>query len=137
MPKVFTSDKQKIGLIGEDSVCNFLEKEGFDILERNYTRKWGEIDIIAKKDGKIYFCEVKSTSVTHETPSASRGQAGEYRPEDNMHPWKIKRLSRTIQTYLLERNIPDNADWQFDVLAVFLDMENRTAKIRRVENVIL
>ena len=131
MPKVFTSDKQKIGEEGENVACNYLVKEGFIITERNYTKKWGEIDVIGKKDDKLYFFEVKSTSVTHVT------NLDDYRPEDNMHPWKIKRLSRTIQTYLLERDVSENMDWQFDVLVVFLNLEKRTGKVRRIENVIL
>ena len=125
MPKVFTSEKQKIGEIGEDIACTFLIKQGFIILERNYTKKWGEMDIVGRKDNKIYFFEVKSTSIEN------------YRPEDNMHPWKVKRLSRTIQTYLLERKIPKNMDWQFDLLAVFLNFGKREAKVKRIENVIL
>jgi len=125
MPKVFTSEKQKIGEIGEDIACTFLIKQGFIILERNYTKKWGEMDIVGRKDNKIYFFEVKSTSIEN------------YRPEDNMHPWKVKRLSRTIQTYLLERKIPENTDWQFDLLAVFLNFGKREAKVKRIENVIL
>ena len=141
MPKVFTSDKQKIGQLGEDIACMFLMKHGYNILERNYTKKWGEIDIIGRKDDKIYFFEVKSTSVSP-VPEEARALAGEtqndsYRPEDNMHPWKIKRLSRTIQTFLLDRNVPENMDWQFDVLAVFLNLEKRTGQVRRIENVIL
>jgi putative endonuclease len=131
MPKVFTSEKQKIGEAGEDIACEFLMKQGFSISERNYTKKLGEIDIIGNKEGRLYFFEVKSTSV-----SGEKNLDG-YRPEDNMHPWKIKRLSRTIQTYLLERSVSDNMDWQFDVLVVFLNLEKRTAKVRRIENVIL
>ncbi len=46
--KVFTSDKQKIGEIGEAVVCTFLMKHGHEILERNYTKKWGEIDIVTR-----------------------------------------------------------------------------------------
>lgn len=145
MPKVFTSENQKIGQFGEDIACNFLINKGFSILERNYTKKWGEIDIIGSKDGKLYFFEVKGKSVPyetlnqviHETDSIGSPQGDAYRPEDNMHPWKIRRLSRTIQTYLLERKVPENMYWQFDVLAVFLNMEKRVAKVRRIENVIL
>src|SRR3990170_6254294 len=145
MPKIFTSDKQKIGQSGEDIACEFLMKQGFAMLERNYTKKWGEIDIVGKKDGKLYFFEVKSTSVSG-LPAKALASAGEtpnmvphetYRPEDNMHPWKIKRLSRTIQTYLLERKVPENMDWQFDLLAVFMNLEKRTAIVKRIGNVIL
>ena len=51
--KKFTSKSQKIGELGEDLACKFLMKHEFIISERNYTRKWGEIDIIAEKDNKI------------------------------------------------------------------------------------
>lgn len=137
MPKVFTSDKQKIGEEGENVASNYLEKQGFVVLERNYTKKWGEIDIVGSKDNKLYFFEVKSTSVAHETIPGGSRETGEYRPEDNMHPWKLRRLSRTIQTYLLEKHVPESMDWQFDVLIVYLNLEKRTATVRREENIIL
>ena len=60
--KNFTSNSQKIGQLGEDIACKFLMKHGFSILERNYTKKWGEIDVIAEKGKKLYFVEVKSVS---------------------------------------------------------------------------
>ena len=90
-------------------------KHGFDILDRNYTKKWGEIDIVAEKDGKLYFIEVKS--VAH-LPAEAEAKEGETRPEDNMHPWKLKRLSRIIQTYLLSKR-HDEPEWQVDLLVFF------------------
>jgi len=143
MPKVFTSKTQKIGEIGENIAVKFLVKHGFLILNRNYTKKWGEIDIIAEKTNKLYFIEVKSVAFTdveiltdrHE--SVSPGTYDEYRPEDNMHPWKLKRLSRTIQTYLLSEKIPDEKEWQVDLLVVFFDIKNKKAKIKLVSNIIL
>lgn len=126
MPKVFTSTKQKIGEIGENIAVKFLVKHGFLVIERNYTKKWGEIDIIAEKDSKLYFVEVKS--VTHETT--------DNRPEDNMHPWKLKRLARVIQTYLLSKKL-DGREWQVDLLVVFLNLKDKTAKIKVVSNIIL
>jgi len=135
MPKVFTSETQKTGEIGENIAVRFLVKHGFSILDQNYTKKWGEIDIIAKKDDKLYFVEVKSVSkfnldnVTHET-------LDQYHPEDNMHPWKLKRMARTIQTYLLSKKL-DEEDWQVDLLVVFLDLKNKKAKIKVVSDIIL
>lgn len=49
-----------IGRRGEDSACSFLIENGFDIILRNYHFKHFEIDIIAKKDCCLHFCEVKS-----------------------------------------------------------------------------
>ena len=136
MPKIFTSKSQKIGEIGENIAVKFLMKHGFFIIERNYTKKSGEIDVIAEKEGKLYFIEVKSVAretlenVIHET-------LNNYRPEDNMHPWKLKRLSRTIQTYLLSEKIPDEKEWQVDLLVVYLDIKNKKARVKVVKDIIL
>lgn len=130
MPKVFTSQTQKTGEIGEHLAVRFLENKNFSIVERNYTRKWGEIDIIAKKGSLIHFIEVKSKSVLGFDKNIDS-----YKPEDNMHPWKVKRLSRTIQTYLAENNI--KGDWQFDLIVVYIDQESNQAKIKFMEDIIL
>ena len=142
MPKVFTSKTQKTGEIGENIAVKFLVKHGYSIIERNYTKKWGEIDIIAKKQGKLYFIEVKSVSritlegVTRET-SQNGGSKDDYKPEDNMHPWKLKRLSRTIQTYLVSNKVSEDTEWQVNLLVVYLDLDNKKAKIKVVEDIIL
>jgi putative endonuclease len=133
MPKVFTSNTQKTGEIGENIAAKFLMKHGFSILDRNYTKKWGEIDIVAEKACRLYFIEVKS--VSRET--LSNETLNSYRPEDNMHPWKLKRLSRTIQTYLLSEKVSDEKEWQVDLLVVFLDTKNKKAKIKVVSDIIL
>lgn len=135
MPKVFTSKTQKIGEIGENIAVKFLMKQGFAILDRNYTKKWGEIDIIAKKDDKIYFIEVKS--VSRNLIKVSQETLDSYKPEDNMHPWKLKRMSRTIQTYLLAHKEYDDYEWQIDLLVVFLDLIDKKARIKRIEDIIL
>jgi len=135
MPKVFTSKTQKIGEIGENIAIRFLMKHNFSILDRNYTKKWGEIDIIAEKGNKLYFIEVKSISIN--LINVSCETLDEYRPEDNMHPWKMKRMARTIQTYLLSKKVPDEKEWQVDLLVIFLDLKDKKAKIKVVENIIL
>lgn len=137
--KNFTSSTQKIGELGEDVACKYLTKKGFSILERNYTKKWGEIDIIAQKDNILYFIEVKSKSVSSLdfiVQKINEPNNDVSRPEDNMHPWKLKRLSRTIQTYLIHNRI-GNRTWQFDLLIVYLDLELRRARVRKIENIIL
>lgn len=131
--KKFTSKTQKLGELGEDIACMFLMKHGFEIMERNFTRRYGEIDIIAKKNNLIHFIEVKSVSresienVPHETNT--------YKPEDNLHEWKLKRLSRTIQAYLLEKNY--EGEWQFDLVSVFIDVKNKKTRVEMIENITL
>jgi len=139
MPKVFTSKTQQIGEIGENHAVEFLMKQDFKIIDRNYTKKWGEIDIVAEKGKKLHFIEVKSISSTYVEDSVDRRENinDEYRPEDNMHPWKLKRLSRTIQTYLLSKNVPEEKEWQFDLLIVCLDLKNNKSRIRLESDIIL
>jgi len=131
MPKVFTSKTQKTGELGEQVACNYLLKKGFSIIERNYTKKWGEIDIVAKKGSIVHFVEVKSKTYHSSIPNS----IDSYKPEDGMHPWKLTRLRRTIQTYLLERRVTN--DWQFDLITVYLDPIHKEAKVRYLENLIL
>jgi len=137
--KNFTSGSQKIGELGEDVACKFLVKHGFSILERNYTKKWGEIDIIAQKGEKRYFIEVKSTSVSsldYITNLNKEGENTTNRPEENMHPWKLKRLRRIVETYLISKRL-GYVDWQFDLLVVYLDIEKRQARVKVMDNIIL
>lgn len=146
MPKVFTSEKQKIGEIGENIAVKFLMKHDFSILDRNYTKKWGEIDVVARKNKRIYFIEVKSVSrpdLERVSPADAKTLAGkhetsdEYRAEDNMHPWKMQRLSRTIQTYLLSKKIPEETEWQVDLLVVYLNIKNKKSRVKVVSDIIL
>ena len=171
------TEKQIIGKIGEDAASTYLKENGYSIIDRNYSRKWGELDIVAKKGNKIHFVEVKSVSrktpndVIHETKNslgianldAVRGGEGNerggvqkygdeniflsnkemrqiddsYRPEDNMHPWKLKRLGRAIQSYLLDKNVSDDIDWQFDVATVYMDENKKPWRVSILDDVVL
>jgi len=119
------TEKRRVGDIGEEVVCKYLEKKGYSIVERNYWKPWGEIDIVAEKVDFISFIEVKT--VSHEN----------FRPEENMHPAKIKRLHRAIQTYLLERKVSESREWRLDLACVFLDFKTKRAKVEMLENIIL
>src|SRR3989338_3710403 len=124
------SEKRKIGDIGEELTARFLEKKGYKIIEQNYLKKLGEIDIVAKNKHGLHFIEVKSLTWRP-------GSQVEYMPEANMRLWKKQRLTRAIKTYLLDRKIPDETDFQIDIAAVFLDFEHKKARIRLLENIIL
>ena len=57
------TNKRRIGGIGESAVADFLAANGYEVLERNYTIRGGEIDIIARKNGVLCFVEVKTRKV--------------------------------------------------------------------------
>jgi len=130
----------------EKVAAGYLRHLSYELVALNWCCRWGEIDIIAKKSGMIHFIEVKSVTCLASTrlDSAKRASdsesrrahaTSEYRPEDNMHPWKLKRLARAIQTYLLDRKL--DCDWQLDLVTVKIDQQNRTARVELIENVII
>ena len=139
------TEKRKTGNLGENLACRFLMKHGYEIIEKNYLKKCGEIDIIARNMGKIHFIEVKSvTSVdlsgVREITSNVSGETNEnnnYRPEDNLHPWKLQRLANTIQIYLAEKHVSSETEWIFDVITVYIDKRQLISRIFMLENIIL
>jgi putative endonuclease len=128
------TERKKIGDLGEKIAAEWLQMKKFKIIEKNYLKKWGEIDIIAEKENKVHFVEVKS--VSHENLSNISRETDVYRPEDNIHPQKLKRLSRTIQSYVLEK-LGDDKEWQFDAMTVYLDEKNKKAKVKILEDLVL
>ena len=132
-----TTEKQNIGKLGEDLAVKYLEERGYKILERNYRKKWGEIDIIASeninknqflafKSQELVFCEVKTQK-----------EEFEWRPEENITRHKKHQLSRIIITYLKENKIPEYQNWRIDVLAIKLDFKTKNAQVEHIQNIIL
>src|SRR3989338_2913195 len=117
-------DTQNVGQMGEDLAAKFLEKNGFSVTDRNYRKKWGEIDIIDEKEGVLHFVEVKAIT-----------SKGDYLPEDNIRLWKKERLSRVIRTYLLDKHIPDDQEFEIDVISIVLDPIGSNHQIRMIENI--
>ena len=120
-----------VGRDGETVASEFLIGKGLQIVDRNWSVPYGEIDIVARgTDGLVHFIEVKTVSwetrnsVSHET-----------NPVENVHPAKVRRLQKAIQSYIASRKIAD--EWQFDVISVRLDAENKIARVGWLQNVVL
>ena len=126
---MFKKSTRERGNDGEEVACNYLENLGFTVIERNYLKKWGEIDIIATKSGKLHFIEVKSVTGL------------EYRPEENVSGLKVKRLKRVIQTYLAENIRQHHREsevvFEFHVIAIVFDRVSHVPTVRFLENIIL
>ncbi|SHK11878.1 YraN family protein [Tepidibacter formicigenes] len=106
------------GILGENIASEYLIKNNFNILQRNYRTKYGEIDLIASKDNKIIFVEVKSrNSLDYGYPS----EAVNYK--------KQNKIISTAKYYILSNNINNN-NFRFDVIEVYLKNKN----INHIEN---
>ena len=102
---------RSIGDIGEDYVCEYLRHNGYTILERNFTVRGGEIDIIASQGNRIAFVEVK----TRKVGALTSGEAA-------ITNTKKQRLIKTARVFLSRRNI--KAFCRFDVAVVHHDRGN-------------
>lgn len=111
-----------IGDFGENAAEEYLIEMDYDILERNFRLKFGEIDIIAQKDGCIVFVEVKTRK---------NNMFGE--PSEYVDIRKQKRIKKTASVYADLQN--DNV--RFDVAEVFYEENNGEMfleKINYIEN---
>lgn len=112
------TEKRKLGDFGEDLTCEYLEKNGYKILNRNYSKTFGEIDIIARKGELISFVEVKTRK------SDSFAYAAEA-----VNFYKQQRIRKASQAYLMEKGLTDFLI-SFDISEVYMD----TRKINYIEN---
>jgi putative endonuclease len=124
-------NKRAKGNVGENIVCRYLLSQKFRILDRNYLKKWGELDIVAEKGGAIHFFEIKS--VTYDSLS----EVNSYRPEENVHGLKVRHLRRIIETYLAETGLSGESEFYFHVICVYMDLRTRKARLKWLQNVIL
>lgn len=112
---------QSLGKAGEEYAKNYLVSLGFVIKEQNYRTKLGEMDIIAEKDKKIYFCEVKTRiGDLHGKPY----EAVTYR--------KLQHIQRVAQAYLLQNKIK-NSKLSIQVISIELFPDCSVKKLKMYE----
>ncbi|MDP3731346.1 MAG: YraN family protein [bacterium] len=123
-------NRKSLGFFGENIAKRFLESRGYEILARNYQKPWGEIDIIAKKEGVIVFCEVKTNSKKFPGPSA-----GGFNPEVRVNPMKARHIIRTADLFMKSR-YPGEREWRIDIIAITLDSFDKKAGIKHFKNAV-
>ncbi|MFZ1080385.1 MAG: YraN family protein [Candidatus Kryptoniota bacterium] len=109
-----------LGTKGENLASDFLKRNGFEIIERNFRYDRGEIDIIARKGKLITFCEVKTR-----TSSAYGGG------ETAVNFRKQQQIRKVAEGYIAEREL-DDYDFRFDVIVV--EIRRGSTSIRIIEN---
>lgn len=127
------AEHNEIGKIGEDLARAFLMKQGFTILDTNYRILQGELDIVAKKDSKIHFVEVKSIKVR----DFSNLNSLAVQPEDNLTYGKYSKLVITIDSYLKSRGVPHETRYQLDLACVYINLETREGRVRLMQNILI
>jgi putative endonuclease len=109
--------RQKFGEKGEAIAVHHLKKNGYKILETNYSTKLGEIDIIAKDKDTIVFVEVKTRRSVHFGS-----------PKWAVTPQKQKKISM-VALYYLKINNQSTAKARFDVVAVISNLDKPRVEV--------
>ena len=115
--------RQKIGEFAEKMVAEYLKDKNYKIVERNYRKPWGEIDIIAKIGDILVFVEVKANS--------QEFRSKDFSPEMRVDQEKIRKIIRTAKTYMGDGDI----SWRIDIVSVTFIKSEDKAKITHFKNV--
>jgi putative endonuclease len=100
------AEHNELGKLGEELAVEYLRKEGYEIVETNWTFQKAEIDILAKKEGILAVVEVKTRS------SLEFGL-----PQDFVKPKKVQLLVKAVDAYVNERNL--DIEVRFDIIAIY------------------
>jgi putative endonuclease len=99
------AEHNDLGKLGEELAVEFLQKNGYEILETNWVFQKAEVDIIAKKGNTLAIIEVKTRS------SLDFGL-----PQDFVKPKKIQLLVKAVNEYVISNNL--DVEVRFDIIAV-------------------
>lgn len=105
------AEHNELGKLGEELAVDFLQKNGYDILETNWVFQKAEIDIIAQKDTILAIVEVKTRS------SIDFGL-----PQDFVKPKKIQLLVKAVNEYVISNDL--DVEIRFDIIAVYREQND-------------
>jgi putative endonuclease len=118
--KNITSTKNNLGAVGEDLACSYLSKKGFLIVSRNFHSRYGELDIVGKKENLLAIVEVKS-------------RTKEYFPISSVVTFsKQLKIIKTTKHFLQKNNEMSSSSFvvRFDLIIVSVDK----GSISHIEN---
>jgi putative endonuclease len=117
--------RHRLGQLGERLAAEHLGRCGYQIVERNYRTRWGELDLVVFDGRTLAFCEVKTRRLRDSAVS----------PLEAIRRRKCTRLRKMAGTWLIERTDRPYADIvRFDAIAVTFDPAGRLVGIEHVEN---
>lgn len=123
-------ERRRTGSTGEQLAAQHLLRRGFDIVERNFRTRWGELDIIAFDGRTLVFCEVKCRRL----PGAVARAGASVDPFESVHPAKRAQVRRMAARWLVERrDRPRAQDLRFDAIGVTLDGAGRLVRLDHLE----
>ena len=126
---------KKTGDLGEKIAQRYLENKGFTIVDTNFWRKWGEIDIITKRSNKIHFIEVKTVSYETKGRLEYALSSGSWRPEEQVTSRKLNQMRKAIETWLSDTQY--KGEIVVDVIALRIVPSEKYSTVNFIENVLI
>lgn len=120
-----TDPRRRLGQWGENVAAVHLEAAGYQIVERNWRCRGGEIDLVARDGEAMVFVEVKTR----------RGRDFGA-PEEALTPHKARKLLELGQQYMVDHDL-DDIDWRIDLVAVELDDRGLMLRCDHIPNAVL
>ncbi|OPY58193.1 MAG: hypothetical protein A4E55_01088 [Pelotomaculum sp. PtaU1.Bin035] len=117
-----TIQRKLLGRQGEETAAQYLEKNGYSILCKNYRCRFGEIDVVAMDGDILVFVEVRSNS------GDQFGLA-----EESITGRKQGKLRKLAWQYLKKAG-KTNCECRFDVIAILFDGESKVKRLEHIEN---
>jgi putative endonuclease len=119
-----TDLRHRLGKQGETLAAEHLTRLGYEIVERNYRTRWGELDIVAFDGTTLAFCEVKTRRLSPTTDTPFEGFRASQR----------QRLRKMAGTWMIERkDRPHSELIRFDAIGVTIDAYGKLVSLEHLE----
>lgn len=133
--QVSKKNNYRTGVLGEKVAREYLLRNGYYIIMQNYRKPWAEIDIICKKDDIVHFVEVKSVPYETRVQLENAISRETWQPEELVHSFKLKQISKGVQSWLHENSYTGN--FQIDVAVVRIVPRETYARVKLIDNVLV
>jgi putative endonuclease len=115
---------QRLGRAGERLALEHYERLGYELVQRNYRTRSGELDLIVADSQTIVFAEVKTR------------RRGGLDPLDSITPQKLRRLRRVAGEWLAtQTTLPRRPELRFDAVAVVIDARGKLVALEQLAGI--
>ncbi|MEX0916714.1 MAG: YraN family protein [Candidatus Spechtbacterales bacterium] len=115
-------DKDSLGFRAEEAAARSVKDRGWRILERNFAKPWGEVDIIAR-DGAVLVCIEVKAGYTRDG----------FSPEDHFDARKRDKVTRACHAYALHNGFSES-ECRVDLASVVVDPVNGRTRVHYYKN---
>jgi putative endonuclease len=121
--------RRTLGALGERLACEHLAGRGYSLVDRNFRTRYGELDLVARDERFLVFCEVKTRVI--------RGPPGPFGPLAAVGGRKRRQVREMARQWLAERSSRLGGrppELRFDAIGVSLEPSGRLVRLEHLED---